>query len=146
MTNHRHYPGRYWQVPRQSGTTSNVSRQKSPYSWQRAGLTAPLCTPEMSDSFRTAAGVDAPPARLSCFGKIAALPAVERPSELLASLGDHLQTGNVLELIRKLSLLRLVALTPLVGADGLTHLIRVIRWHLRRSIKFLRLGFRSPER
>ena len=108
MTDHRHYPGRYWQGPRQSGTTSNVSRQKSPHSWQRAGLTVPLCIPEMSDSFRTAASVDAPPARLSCFGKLAALLAVERPSELLASLGGHLQTGNVLELIRKLSLLHLL--------------------------------------
>ena len=146
MADHRHYPGRYWQVPRQSGTTSKVSRQKSSHNWQQAGLTVTPCIPETSDSFRTTAGVDAPPARLPCFGKLAALLAVERPTELLASLGGHLQTGNVLELIRKLGLLRLAALTPLVGATGLTHLIRVIRWHLRRSIRFLRLGFRAPEK
>ena len=92
------------------------------------------------------AGVDAPPARLSRVGKLAALLAVERPTELLASLGGHLQTGNVLELIKRLRLLHLVALILPVGAAGLTLLIRVNRWHLRRSIRFLRLGFRAPER
>ena len=146
MTDHRHFPGRYWQVPRQSGTTSNISRQKSSHSWQQAGLTVTPCIPVTSDSFRTACRRGCPAGTTFRFGKLAALLAVERPTELLASFGGHLQTGNVLELIKKLRLLRLVALIPLVGAAGLTLLIRVNRWRLRRSIRFLRHGLRAPER